>query len=278
MTNFREKCRESPEESEGAFFFQSSTDCIYSITDMLENTIGLIEPGKHIILHPSPDHMFDNNLFEVIVNSFLPGSAGTSFPHPQYLTIDDYENGIMYDQYSDNYQSRLFDYDPNKHIPETVYFDADDMLEKDWQDNFFKRRIVGTCPGIGIHLLLLTSARNLQNLIFKVRVHNIISHVDPRTNKLDMKNHLSESHKTPDDWEKNTEITLEFCKAQKVNKKIYEGTLLRSRKLVMLSRFKPIGNTLERLCYYLYLIKFTLFPLNEFVLLSKIKSVYKNVV
>ena len=62
---------------------------------MLENTIGLIEP-ENISSHPSPDHMFDNNLFEVIVNSFLPGSAGTSFPHPQYLTIDDYENGIMY--------------------------------------------------------------------------------------------------------------------------------------------------------------------------------------
>ena len=60
------------------FFFNRQSDRIYSITDMLENTIGLIEPGKHIILHPSPDHMFDNNLFEVIVNSFFLGSAGTS--------------------------------------------------------------------------------------------------------------------------------------------------------------------------------------------------------
>ena len=86
VTNFREKNVEKAlKKAKVPYeFFQSSTDCIYSLTDMLENTLGLVKPGKQIIFHPSADHIFDENLFEVIAKTFRPGLAGTSFPHPQH--------------------------------------------------------------------------------------------------------------------------------------------------------------------------------------------------
>ena len=280
VTNFREKNVERAlEKSNLSFeFFQSTTDCLYSIADMYENTIKFIKQGEQIILFPSPDHLFDDNFFEVIANTFHPGVAGTSFPHPQYLSLDDYENKIMYDEFSEEYKNDIFAYDPNKLIPEAIFFDADFLLDKKWQTNFFRNRISGTYPGIGLHLFILSNSDNLINLIFKTRVHKIISHVNPSTNKLDMVNYLSESHKTPDIWDQNGEILMAFCKFQKLKKKLYRGTIFRSRKLVMFSRFRPIGNVMEKVSYYIFLMKFTIFPLNEFIIISKIKSVYKKLV
>ena len=278
VTNFREKNVERAlEKSNLSFeFFQSTTECLYSIADMYENTIKLIKQGEQIILFPSPDHLFDDNFFEVIANTFHPGVAGTSFPHPQHLSIEDYKNNVMYDEASDRYLNNIFAYDPNKSIPEAVFFDADFLLEKNWQLNFFRDRISGTFPGICIHLFMLSSSDNLINLIFKTRVHKIISHVNPSNNKLDMVNYLSEAHKNLDIWNQNEEILMAFCKFQKLKKKLYQGTAFRRRKLVMFSRFRPIGSITEKISYYLFLIRFTIFPLNEFIIISKIKSAFKK--
>jgi len=278
VTNFREKnVKKALEKAKVPFeYFQSSTDCIYSLSDMLENTLKFIEPGKQIIFFPSADHIFDDNLFEVIANTFQPNTGGTSFPHPQHLTIDDYQNNVMYDEYHDEYRTDIFEYDPNKHIPETFYLDADLFLEKKWQTNFFKQKFVGTVPGISFHLLMLTSARTLDNLIFQSRVHKIISHVDPSTNKLDMINHLSESHKTPWDWQRNGDLVMQFCQLHGIKKKIYEGTIFRGRKLVMFSRFKPVGTAFEKLTYYAFLLKFSVFPVGELFVTTKIKSIFRK--
>ena len=65
VTNFREKNVRQAISDAGVTcdFFQSKNDCLYSLSDMLENAIQIIKPGKHIVLYPSPDHIFDNNFF-----------------------------------------------------------------------------------------------------------------------------------------------------------------------------------------------------------------------
>lgn len=272
VTNFREKLvRDAVKKSKIAFeFYQSKSDCIFSITEMFENTLKHIKCGKQIILFPSPDHIFEPNFFKTIIDHFEPMSGGTTFPHPQHLSILDFEQNNMYDEYHNKHVKNLFEYDPNKHIPEAFYLDADLLLSKKWSDNFFEEKIEGAFPGITLHLMFLSSAVTLKNLVFKTKVHKIISHVNPETNKLDLINFLSISHQFPDVWKKNEDLLIRFCERQKIKTKFYLGTFLRSRKLVMFSRFKTIGTSSEKIKYFLYLTKFTLFPQNKFILASKL--------
>lgn len=279
VTNFREKnVKKVLEKSKLRYeFYQSTSDCLYSITEMIENVIKSIQPGKHIILWPSPDHMFDYNFFEVIAKNFKKESGGTSFPHPQYLSIQDYKDGKMYDEYFDHVNKSLFDYDPNKHIPETFYIDADLLLDKQWQKEWNQNRIVGTFPGIGLHLLLLTTAKKLINVVFMTKVHKIIGHVNPETGKLD-KNFFGVSHKSNDLWAKHLNIIIKFCDAINVPRKYWKGTIFRSRKLVMFYRFRPIGSLKQRIIYYKYLFFFTIFPDKEFILKKKFNSLIKRII
>ena len=274
VTNFRENFVEAALiKSRVPFeFYQSQSDCLYSLTDMFENTLKHVKLGKQIILFPSPDHMFDPNLFQVIINHFEKGGGGTTFPHPQYLSMHDYKNNKMYDEYYDRSVNNIFDYDPNKHLPEIFYFDADLIISQDWSKNFFKEKVLGTFPGIAFHLFFLSSMSKLTNLIFETKSYKIISHVNPATNKLDKVNFLSAAHISSKDWKKNEEIVIRFCKAQNLKKKIYLGSFFRSRKLIMFSRFKPIGELKDKFNYFLFKLKFTIFPGSKFLLKSKIFS------
>ncbi|MBL18747.1 MAG: hypothetical protein CMC82_02815 [Flavobacteriaceae bacterium] len=279
VTNFREKNvrRAISDAGIACDFFQSKNDCLYSLSDMLENAIQSIESGKNIVLYPSPDHIFDINFFNTIIKNFRAGGGGTSFPHAQYLSIDDYKNGIMYDEYFDRHQSDIFDYDPNKHIPETFYFDADLLLDEEWQAHFFRNKIYGTFPGVGLHLTMLAKANSLVNLVFKTRVHKIISHVDPKTNNLDMLNHLSDSHRSKEDWQRNGEIIMTYCESLKIPEKLYKGGLLKSRKIQMFCRFEALGDVTQKIKYELFKLRFTLFPVGSFILRVKLQSLWKKI-
>ena len=126
--------------------------------------------------------------------------------------------------------------------------------------------------------MFLSSAVKLKNLVFKTKVHKIISHVNPETNKLDLINFLSISHQFPDVWKKNEDLLIRFCERQNIKTKFYLGTFLKSRKLAMFSRFKAIGTSSEKIKYFLYLTKFTLFPLNKFILASKLSSLIRRLI
>lgn len=278
VTNFREKnVFNALRKSNINFkFFQSNIDCLYSITEMINNLITVIKKGKQIVLYPSPDHIFDDNFFEKIVDNFVEGSGGTSFPHYQYLSINDYNNKNYYDEYFDRYNTNVFDYDPNKHIPETLYFDADLLLDKNWQIKFNQFQIYGTFPGIGLHLLLLTRCKKLYNLLFITKIHKIISHVNPETNELDMINFLSESHKSKKDWNHNGELILNYSKSIGVKKIFIYGNAFITRKLAMFLRFKPIGNIFQKKSYYIFLLKYLFFPVGRFIFFSKFIKILKN--
>jgi hypothetical protein len=277
VTSFREKHVKKALEASGVkyVFYQSDSDCLYSLTEMFANARNHIKPKSQIIVFPSPDHFFDDNFFEKIIEYFDENSGGTSFPHPQYLSVNDYYDNNKYDEYLDKPVESLYEYDPNRHIPETFYFDADLMLDERWVKSFFAKSIKGTFPGIAFHLLFLSSLKTLKNLVFETKVHKIISHVNPYTNKLDKINFLSQAHREPEIWAKNEEIVIDFCKRHKVNKKFYEGSIFRSRKLIMFNRFKPVGSLSEKLSYWRFVMAFSLFPDNQFVIKSKFKKLLK---
>jgi len=280
VTNFREKFVKTALEKSGLpfEFFQSQTDCLYSLSDMLENTIKHVKPKSHIILYPSPDHMFQNNFFEMVVENFEEYGGGTSFPHPQFLSIEDYQKGEMFDEYLGMKKHSIFQYDPNKHLPETFYFDADLLLSKSWQGKFFDTRINGTFPGISLHLCMLGQTKTLKNLVFKTRVSKLISHVNPETNELDMVNYLSESHKSNEDWYRNERIVLDFCQSIGLKRSMYNGGFLLSRKLIMAYRFKAIGTLKERIRYLGFLLYYTIFPVGDFIIFAKALAAFRKLI
>ncbi len=279
VTNFREKnVKKTLEDSLLPYtYYQSETDCLLTITEMFENTVHSVVPGEHIILWPSPDHMFDENFFECIANNFEAGTGGTSFPHSQYLCLSDYADGKMYDEYYDRKITSVFDYDPNKHIPETFYFDADLLLDKEWKKQWSKHKIIGTFPGIGLHLLLQSMPNKLVNILFYSKIHKIISHVNPETGKLDSA-YFGKSHRSNKLWIKNLEIIIDFCKCMGVAPKYWKGTLFRTRKLVMFSRYSPLGTWQQKLRYLSYIFFFSIFPEKEFILKKKVKSLKRKII
>ena len=62
--------------------------------------------------------------------------GGTSFPHIWVLRITKI---TKYDEYFDRNVQNIFDYNPNKHIPETL-LDADLLLQPTWQT--FQNKII----------------------------------------------------------------------------------------------------------------------------------------
>ena len=184
----------------------------------------------------------------------------------------------MYDEYFNCYRSSIFDYDPNKHIPETFYFDGDLLLNKRWQSAFFKNPILGTFPGIGLHLIMLANAERLDNLVFKTRVHKIISHVNPQTNKLDLVNHLSASHRSTEDWDRNGRIINDYCEAMEIPEIFFKGGLFMGRKIAMFSRFRITGSIFERVRYRLFMIWYLVFPARKFFIAERIRALCKKLV
>jgi hypothetical protein len=64
----------------------------FSLTQVLENAISLVDkPESYIIIFTCSDDLWENDLFEKVVNEMTPLSCCTSLPHISYKSIDDFK-------------------------------------------------------------------------------------------------------------------------------------------------------------------------------------------
>jgi hypothetical protein len=81
-------------------FQGSAGDYKFSLTEVLSNGVAHADslgPGTSLVLWTTCDVVFPPGLFEGIVGRFKPGDAGTSHPHLEAATFDDYAAGRIRD-------------------------------------------------------------------------------------------------------------------------------------------------------------------------------------
>lgn len=269
VTSFREKHVKTALEKSGVkfLFYQSDRQCLFSITDMINNTILNIKTGTDIVLWTTSDHMFDDNFFQVLINNFYPGEGGTSFPHPEYYGIEDFKQGKMTDEYYDERILSPFALDPNMHLPEVFYLDADLFLEE--RNKYFldKYPVHGLFPGIGLTLYIAMLSSKLKNLIFISKIHKVTNN-----KKIDQP-----SKRNPEEFEFYWNIIREMCIEKGISKTMIDGGIFVTRKWRMHVQYAPIGSFSQKMQYYFYFIKFALYPRREFILINLVRRLYNKI-
>jgi len=231
-------------------FFQSHTDCLFSITDMFLNTFSLLEKDKHIVFFCTADHILDPNFFETLVRNFEPMSGGTSFPHLEFNNPDDCKNGRQLDEYYKKPVKYFFEYDPNLHLPECFYFDGNIFLNPEVQEWWRKHPVHGTFPGIGLSLYIGFWAPKLYNLFYQTKINKIGNNTEI----------YQDSHGNTPDMIKNEKVIREFAELRGIDKKLIYGTTFLSRKWLMHHKYRVKGSLVQKLFYELYFFYYALRP------------------
>jgi len=267
VTNYREKnVHHYLENSRIEFYyFQSKYDCMFSWTEMTSNSFDIIREGENIVVWISPDYMLDDDFFEAIVSNFYPGDGGTAFPNRQCLSLRDFNSCIMYDEHYERAVSSIFEYNPNKHLPEVLYCDGDLLLDGKWQNTFNNHHILGPAPGLSLHIYFQTLPKRLINIVCFSNASKII-------NKANLTDY-SDSEDVPEShvWTgESDDILRRYIKNIGISKGFLTGTVFRSAKLYGLCRYKIIGSASCKNRYYLYILRFATYPYGKFIFIQKL--------
>lgn len=268
VTSFKEKFVKKALEDSGVkyLFYQSDRQCLFSITDMIDNTIANINPGNDIVLWTTSDHMFDEDFFQILNDNFHPGEGGTSYPHPEYYGIEDFAAGKMTDEYYDEPITSPFQLDPNLHLPEVFYLDGDLFLDKTNKYFMDKYPVHGLFPGIGLTLYIAMLSKNLKNLIFLTKIHKVTNN----------KKINQPSKQNPEQFDHYWNVIRNMCIEKGTPKSMVDGGILFTRKWRMHLQYSPVGNIFQKTYYYFYFMKFALFPRRDFLPFSILKRIMRK--
>lgn len=173
----------------------------------------------------------------------------------------------MHDEYYDRKVSTYFEYNPNKHIPEVFYCDADLLLDKKWRNALTAHHTLGPTSGVSLHVYFQTLPKKIVNILYLSKAHKIINHVEP--DNLNLSKNYSESH----NWSsENVSIVTSYIEYMGISKKYIYGSIARSAKLYAFQKYSVIGSVRNKMEYYAYSMKYTLYPYGRFIMYQKITT------
>lgn len=273
VTNFREKnvyktlCDNYEFKLE---FHQSTSKSWHSFTETIENSFHLLKTGRHILVWTNADNIFQENFFQELVNSVIPKSGGTSYPHICYPNLNHYKMNKPFEWYYGKKGNRLYHYDPNVYVPDVVFIDGDVFLEEDNIELFKKHRIYGAYPGAAQTLMFTFFARKKINIYYKSIVANIQN--NERLYKEKRKK------VKPIEWERNETELHDFCQHRRINERFVYDRPTSCSKLNQIKTHKTIGNIWQKAFYKMYLFYYTLRPRQHWIFSEVMRKYIKNIV
>ena len=262
VTNYREKLVEKTlaESNLPYEFHQSEKDCRFSWTEVIQNSFQHLEKGQNIILWTQADCIFEPNLFSEIIDNFEPDSGGTSWPHVQFATLEDFGRKHPIDNsYKTRARMPFWLLDPNYWVPDAVYVDGDLLLNPENRKLFLDHEIQNCWQGQIQTLFLAFFAKKLKNLFFRSKISEIINArtEDIASWGLESVERLMEEEArrtfgkaTAEEWQLSMETLKRFCEAKGVPRRFTEGPL---RKLNQHKKYKVVGRFDQKLTCKAYL-------------------------
>jgi len=247
-------------------FYQSEHKVIFSWSEVVSNTFSYLQPDKHIILWTNADVIYDENYFAEIIKNFVPDSGGTSFPTLHYLSLEDLEKRRLYDPYYDRFIPSFYQYDPNIFIPEAMYVDGNVFLNPQNKDMFLSHFSIGDDnPGVTITLMFGMFCKQIFNIIHLSKMRSILSVRKPEA-----------GYKMVDITSENYSLMIKFCKKRRYPKKYYQGSFLRSRKIIIVHQYQLIGTFWQKIMYQIYFLYYTIRPYRSFIVTNRIKKLIRK--
>ena len=245
-------------------FYQSSSKCLYSLTEMLMNAVKHIVPNETIVVLTTADHILDSNYFEVLLRIVRPGISGTCFPNYQYLSIEDFLNKKPYNIFTKKYSKYLFNHDPNAAIPETYFYDGNLFLDREIQSIYQNHWINGVMTGLD-HVQVFGLVGNSHVNIYPLtKVHNILNESANEGYHKQLSHKLVSPHPNSESSFNQVISSLIRMKLGKTDYNFVKSGFI-TRKMKMFLEFKVIGSWLDIFKHYAYITFYLIFPRGEFI-------------
>jgi hypothetical protein len=245
-------------------FYQSNSKSIYSLTEMLINSINHIVPDETIVVLTTADHILDPNYFQILSKVVTAGVSGTCFPNYQYLSVEDYIKRNPYNIFNKRYSKHLFSHDPNAAVPETFFYDGNLLLNETVQETYRTHWIEGFITGIdNVQIFGLVGEKHI-NIYPLTKVHNILNESANEGYHKQL-SHILVSPDPNSQSSKNQIICSLIRKA--LNKKDYNfvKSSFFTRKMKMFLKFKVIGSKSDVFKHYMYIFFYLMFPRGDFL-------------